>query len=56
MPNAGCLNRKDAVDFHICKPALEFSADFIEQFNIHLMVKKIIYLEDVSFFDNAVFP
>ena len=52
--DTGCLDRQDLIDLFLCKPALEFLADLIEQADIHLMIQKAVDLQYISFFYYAI--
>ena len=53
--DAGGLDGYDLVDILTGKAALELRTHLIKQFNVHLMIEKAVYLEYVSFFNDAVF-
>ena len=50
-----CFNRKNLVDRFVSKQTLKFFSHFIKQFNIHLMIQKIVHFQYISFFYNTVF-
>ena len=50
-----CLNGENFVDGFLCKSSLEFLTHLLEQGDIHLMIEKTVYFQDVSLFHNAVF-
>ena len=52
--NAGCLNGNDLVDRLVRETALELLTHLIKQVNIHLMVQKAVYLQNVAFLNNAI--
>ena len=52
--NTGCLNGNDLVDRLVRETALELLAHLIKQVNIHLMVQKTVYLQNVAFLNNAI--
>ena len=52
--NTGCLNGNDLVDRLVRETALELLAHLIKQVNIHLMVQKAVYLQNVAFLNNAI--
>ena len=44
----------DLVDRLVRETALELLAHLIKQVNIHLMVQKAVYLQNVAFLNNAI--
>lgn len=53
--DAGSLDGENFVDRLALKTALKFLAHLVEQINIHLMVEKAVYLQNVSFLNDTVF-
>ena len=46
---------QDLVDAGIRETAVKLFADFFKQVDIHLMIQKAVYFEDISFFNDSVF-
>ena len=53
-PDAGSLDGQNLCDRRICKSPFKFRPHLIEQSDIHLMIQKAVYLQDISLFYNAV--
>ena len=52
--DAGRLDREDLRDGSVGEQPLELLAHLIKQVNIHLMIQKTVYLQNVAFLNNAI--
>ena len=53
--DTGGFDGQDLVDAGIRETAVKLFADFFKQVDIHLMIQKAVYFEDISFFNDSVF-
>ena len=58
--DAGCLDREDLIHLSVSEHALKFFADLVNERDIHLVIQKTVYFQDVArtyltVFQNSLF-
>ena len=53
--DAGCLNSEDFSNRTICETSFKLFADLVDESNIHLMIQKTVYLQNISWFYDSIF-
>ena len=53
-PDAGGFDRQDFRDRQMAEDAVEFPADFIQKFDVDLVIEIAVYFEDISRTDTSV--